>query len=396
MIPATALISTPLGVLTVLVVIVALADALGRIGLFRKLGAAMIVIVLGALLANLRVIPPAASGGPVYDPIFTYVIPAAIFLVLLDVNLGALKRAGAPMIGAFFLGALGTFLGVWIANAVTPIAGMIGAAHAPLAGMFTGTYTGGGANFNAVALAYDITRDGGLYTAATVVDNVMTDVWIIVTLALPALLLKSGWFGRPGAPATQGADQHPGDDHARPPLTGTLAIAVPLALTALAVWLSGLSSAWLGARGITVPSILIVTTLALIIAQIPAVARLAQANTLGLWGIYLFLAVVGANADLAALVAAGSLTPVLFAYVGIVFAVHATVLFGIGALLKLEPVVLAVASSANIGGSATAFVLAEAEGRQDLVLPAILIGSIGNAVGTYAGFAMVALLAATG
>lgn len=388
-----ALISSPLGVLTVLVVIVAVSDALGRLGPFRKLGAAMIVIVLGALLANLRVIPPAASGGPVYDPIFTYVIPAAIFLILLDVNLGALKRAGGPMIGAFFLGAAGTFLGVWIANAAMPVEGMIGAAHAPIAGMFTGTYIGGGANFNAVAQAYGITRDGGLYTAATVVDNVMTDVWIIVTLALPALLLKSGWFGRPSSPP----GNHPAPAQDGPaPLTGTLAMAVPLALTAVAIWLSGLMSAWLEARGVTVPSILIVTTLALIAAQVPAVARLAQANTLGLWGIYLFLAVVGANADLAALVAAGSLTPVLFAYVGIIFVVHAVILFGIGALLKLEPIVLALASSANIGGSATAFVLAEAERRQDLVLPAILIGSIGNALGTYAGFAMVALLGASG
>lgn len=389
--PSAALISSPLGVLTVLVVIVALSDALGRIGVFRKLGAAMIVIVLGALLANLQVIPPAASGGPVYDPVFTYVIPAAIFLVLLDVNLKALKRAGAPMIGAFLIGAVGTFLGVWVANTVTPIAGMVGASHGPLAGMFTGTYIGGGANFNAVAQAYGITREGGLYTAATVVDNVMTDVWIIVTLALPALLLKSGWFGRSIEPADAPADaQTP-----PPPLTGTLAIAVPLALTACAIWLSGLASSWLDARGIAVPSILIVTTLALIIAQVPAVARLTRANALGLWGIYLFLAVVGANADLAALVTAGSLTPVLFAYVGIVFAVHSAVLFGAGAVLKLEPIVLALASSANIGGSATAFVLAEAEHRQDLVLPAILIGSIGNAIGTYAAFAMVALLAAT-
>ncbi|WP_426038856.1 DUF819 domain-containing protein [Brevundimonas sp. DC300-4] len=389
---SAALISSPLGVLTVLVVIVALSDALGRIGVFQKLGAAMIVIVLGALLANLRVIPPAASGGPVYDPIFTYVIPAAIFLVLLDVNLKALKRAGAPMIGAFLIGAVGTFLGVWIANVVTPIQGMVGASYGPLAGMFTGTYIGGGANFNAVAQAYDITRDGGLYTAATVVDNVMTDVWIIVTLALPALLLKSGWFGKPGDPAQAPVHAHTPP----PPLTGTLAIAIPLALTAVAIWLSGLASTWLEARGITVPSILIVTTLALLVAQAPAVARLTQANTLGLWGIYLFLAVVGANADLAALVAAGSLTPVLFAYVGIVFAVHSVVLFGVGAVLKLEPIVLALASSANIGGSSTAFVLAESERRQDLVLPAILIGSIGNAIGTYAGFAMVALLAATG
>lgn len=387
---STALVTAPLGILALLLASVALSDVLGRLRAFKRLGAATIVIIIGALLANFRIIPPASAGGPIYDPIFSYVIPGAVFLVLLDVNLAALRRAGAPMLGAFFLGAFGTFAGVWVANALTPAAAMLGEAAAPLAGMFTGTYIGGSANFNAVAIAYDITRDGGLYTAATVVDNVMTDVWIIITLILPALLLRTPWF-RARTPATnaEAKIEHPIVDNR---LTGTLSIAVPLALAALALWASDLASAWLVANGINVPSILIVTTLALIAAQIPIAARLTQSNTLGLWGIYLFLAVVGANADLAALVQAGALTPMLFAYVSIIFVVHAAILLGIGALLKLEPVVLALASSANIGGSSTAFVLAEAEGRQDLVLPAILIGAIGTATGTYAGFAMVALL----
>ena len=173
-------------------------------------------------------------------------------------------------------------------------------------------------------------------------------------------------------------------------LPGTLGIAVPLALTLAALALSDAAALWFAGLGLNIPSILILTTLALLIAQIPATGRLTMANPIGLWGMYLFLAVVGANADLAALADAGSLAPMLFAYVGILFAVHAVILFGLGALFRLEPVVLAIASTANIGGSSTAFVLAEAQNRQDLVLPAILIGSIGTAIGTYIGFAIAA------
>ncbi len=388
---SAALIASPVGILAILLVAVAAADMLGRVGPMKRIGAAMIVIVFGALLANFRIIPPASAGGVVYDPIFNYVIPGSIFLVLLDVNLGALRRAGAPMLGAFAIGAVGTFLGVWAANALTPVRAMLGDSAAPLAGMFTGTYIGGSANFNAVALAFGLTRDSGLYTASTVVDNVMTDVWIVATLALPALLLKTGWF-RARASANDLAEDIASRTASPAPLTGALSIGAPVALAAAALWVSDLLSTWLGAHGIVIPSILIVTTLALIVAQIPGISRLTQANTIGLWGTFLFLAVVGANADLSALIAAGRLTPILFAYVAIVFVVHGVVLFGIGALLRLEPVVLAIASSANIGGTSTAFVLAEAEKRQDLVLPAILIGSIGNALGTYAAFAMVALV----
>ncbi|MBI1362192.1 MAG: DUF819 family protein [Alphaproteobacteria bacterium] len=385
------LVTSPAGILAILLVAVALADMLGRTGPMKRIGAAMIVIVFGALLANFRIIPPASSGGVVYDPIFTYLIPGSIFLVLLDVNLGALRRAGAPMLVAFALGAVGTFLGVWAANTLTPARAMLGEHAAPLAGMFTGTYIGGSANFNAVALAYGLTRDSGLYTASTVVDNVMTDVWIVATLALPALLAGTGWF-RKRASANAIASTPAARTSLSTPLTGALSVGAPLALAAAALWISDLLSTWFEARGLAIPSILIVTTLALALAQLPGLARLTQANTIGMWGTFLFLAVVGANADLAALVAAGQLTPMLFTYVAIIFAVHGVILFGAGALLKLEPVVLAIASSANIGGTSTAFVLAEAEKRQDLVLPAILIGSIGNALGTYAAFAMVALV----
>lgn len=384
----TALVTSPMGVLAILLVIVAVSDALGRIGHLRKLGAAVIVIVFGALLANLRVVPPAAAGGPVYDPIFTSVIPGAIFLVLLEVNLAALRRAGGAMLIAFALGAVGTALGVVCAAWVTPVHAMLGTRDAAaLAGMYTGTYIGGGANFNAVAIGYGVARDGGLYTAATVVDNVMTDIWILVTLAMPMLLDRTGWF----APATRPPEIEAHHAGARP-LPPTLAIAVPLALAAVALVVSDAASSWLAAIGVTVPSILIVTTLALLVAQLPITARLTQAAPIGLWGLYLFLAVVGANADLAALGAAGALAPVLFGYVGIVFVVHALVLLGGGLLLRIEPVVLAIASSANIGGSTTAFVLAEAENRHDLVLPALLIGSLGTALGTYAGFAIAAML----
>ena len=383
-----ALVTSPLGVLAILLVIVALSDMLGRIGHLRKLGAAVIVIVAGAVLANLRVIPPASAGGPVYDPIFAAVIPGAVFLVLLEVNLAALRRAGGAMLTAFALGAAGTALGVICAAWATPIRAMLGANDAAaLAGMYTGTYIGGSANFNAVAIGFGVARDGGLYTAATVVDNVMTDIWILVTLALPMLLAKTGRFAAPRAPVTPTTVGPPPR-----PLPPTLGIAIPIALAAIALVAADAGATWLGAIGIQVPAILIVTTLALVLAQVPAVARLTQAAPIGLWGMYLFLAVVGANADLAALAAAGTLAPILFAYVGIVFAVHALVLLGGGMLLRIEPVVLAIASSANIGGSTTAFVLAEAEDRHDLVLPALLIGSLGTALGTYVGFT-VALLA---
>lgn len=66
--------------------------------------------------------------------------------------------------------------------------------------------------------------------------------------------------------------------------------------------------------------------------------------------------------------------------------------FGGGAVLKLDPAVAAVASQANIGGGTSALALARSLDREDLELPAILVGSLGNALGTYLGFLAVVLL----
>jgi uncharacterized membrane protein len=257
--------------------------------------------------------------------------------------------------------------------------------------MYAGTYIGGSANFNAVALDTGVMRETGLYTAAVVVDNVMTTVWMLATLAMPAALLATGRFGAPGDRRRREPAAHV---MSGPPITGVLGLAIPAAMAVVAVALSNLLSAGLDRAGLHVPPALVVTTLALVVAQAPGVDRLVEAKPLSLFAAFLFLAVVGASADLAALVEAGRLGLTLLAFVAVLIATHGVILIGAGWLLKADPAVIAVASNANIGGGTSAFALAEGLKRDDLVLPGILMGSLGNAIGTYAGFAIVALLSA--
>jgi len=46
---------------------------------------------------------------------------------------------------------------------------------------------------------------------------------------------------------------------------------------------------------------------------------------------------------------------------------------------------LGIASQANIGGASSALALARSINRTDLQLPAVLVGVLGNAIGTYLG-----------
>ncbi len=379
------LVADPVTVLAILLLAVAVSAWLGRLPYFRNLGGALLAILFGGALANFGIIPTHDEMPSLYDPIFQEVTLAAIFLILLEVNLRAIRRAGAPMLIAFALGALGTMAGVLAASALMPDArAMLGEHFAGAGAMLTGTYIGGSANFNMLAIEYGVTKNPGLFTAMVVVDNVMSAAWILATIAIPPLLAKSRRFP-PKAFAAEAADPPP------PPLEGIMAVAVPIAAAAAALILSRELASSLGG---VVPVILVLTTLALIAAQLPAVTRLSLSRPLGLFGLYLFLASVGASADLSALLTYGALGALLFGFIAIIFAVHSLILFGAGAILKLDPDLLAIASSANIGGATSAVALAEVREREDLLLPGLLAGTLGTASGTYAGFAIGSMLGA--
>jgi len=74
--------------------------------------------------------------------------------------------------------------------------------------------------------------------------------------------------------------------------------------------------------------------------------------------------------------------------------VHGLIIFGVGALLKQDWDIIAIASQANIGGNTTAIATAESLDRPDLLLPGMLAGSLGNAIGTYAGLLIAGFLSA--
>jgi uncharacterized membrane protein len=131
------------------------------------------------------------------------------------------------------------------------------------------------------------------------------------------------------------------------------------------------------------PKILWLTTLALLMGQLPVVRKLSGGAMLGNYLLLLFLASNGAKSVVANIVAVG---PAIFYFaLGTIF-IHGIFIFGVGKLLKIDAAVLAVASQANVGGSSSALALASARGYGDLVLPGVAVGLLGYAVGNYLGF----------
>ncbi|MEZ4900405.1 MAG: DUF819 family protein [Spirosomataceae bacterium] len=373
-----------LAVLSVLMLNIVIAEWLALQPYFRHLGTALIVILLTAITSNIGLIPASVYPPPLYDGIFTYLAPISIFYLLLTVNLNGLKKAGKPMILCFFLGSLGTMLGVvigmWIINGPKGF----GEFYFALGGMFAGTYTGGSTNFNAVALHYQINKEGNLYAAATAVDNIITAFWMVVTLLLPQLLQR--YFPRKIslsqtdetiAHFEEEALRHVNDEETINPKD----IAILIGIGVFGLFVSKQGSIWFP----QIPPIITLTTLALVLAQLPIVQRLRGMKVLAMFCIYLFLAVIGAYCDFAALLQDSTLAFNMMFFVSILVIVHGIVQFGIGGLFKQDWAILAISSQANVGGSASALALSKSLSRPDLYLPGILVGALGNAVGTYFG-----------
>lgn len=384
-------LTNPLAILTMLLSCVALAHWLSDKPVGRIFGGAILVIIMVALLANLGVIPSASNAPPLYSQLISVGAPLSIFLLLLDVRLGALRQAGIPMIALFALGAVGTVTGITIAGWATGASVWLSEWYAPLSGMFTATYTGGGANFNALALHYDFFATGHLFAAATVVDHVVTVVWITALLALPRVLrrllrLKAETYsdGRMDNPSA-----HAGEADQRP---GLQDIATLLALGIGAHVLSVVFSQWVNTHGIAIPAIVILTTMALLAAQIPAIQHLRGKQILGMYGAYIFLGVLGAYCELSALIELGQVGFLLLLFVSLGVVIHGLIICTGGLLFKQSPEAIAVASTANIGGATVVLPMVQSFKRPDLLLPGILVGSLGNAIGTYLGFFLVRLL----
>lgn len=375
------MIQDPLQVFIVLAAVVFGAVWLERRNrIVRALSAALVGILTAMLLSNLGVIPGTSR---TYDLLSGPGTSVAIALILLSVDLRSVVEAGPKMVLAFLIGAIGTAFGAFTSGLV--LAPFVGPETWKLAGQYTGTYTGGGMNYAALGQALETSGDA--FTAGMAADVLMTAIWMVTCLAVPVIFAKAnGSETATGPTAGERGDrvlEHSLALTERPvPLTD-LAALVGMSLSA--VWLAGTLATDVG----LLPEVLWLTTLCVVIAQIPAVKRLTGGAMFGNYILLLFLASNGAQSVVANIARIG---PAVFYFALGTVALHGLAIFGLGRIARIDFGTLAVASQANVGGAASAMAMAGARGYVDRILPGIAVGLLGYAVGNYSGFAVASLL----
>jgi uncharacterized membrane protein len=347
----------------------------------RKISPVVLILFFAGLLSNIGLI---AKRSPIYDGLADFTVPFAVCLILFTVKLEDLKKVGGPLLAAFVIACVGTMVGVLVAGlALDPrLAEILGRDAWKLAGPFTGTYTGGSLNFFALWDGLEIGKPD-LFAAANAVDNMTLFPLFAFWVMVPTWCGR--WFPVARFWGAVGRDADDVRERDTPPELRVVDL-VALSFAALAIIVvSGLVKEHLIAGFLpSLPTILIVTTLALVLAQFRFVARLGGAYELGNLSFYLFFCAVGAMINLKMAIV---LSPILFLYVMVIMVVHMMTVYGVGRLLRLDIRVLTIASAAAKTGPPSVIALANVHGWKHLVLPGVAMGLLGYAVGNYLGFA---------
>jgi uncharacterized membrane protein len=346
----------------------------------RKYSGVMLLITAAIVLANLRIIPTSA---PAYDVVWDYLVPLAIPLLLFQADLKRIVRESGPTLIAFIIGSATVVAGTIVSLSLFDL----GPYEKELAGIFTGTYIGGGLNFAAVSEATGM-QGNSLLAAAYAADNVITNLHFLLILFIPGV----AWIAK-RFPTHHMDNASEFDVETDGPVHQIANLDVAGLLMALAAAFAlafvGKSLATLAGRPEF--SILVTTALALMVATfLPhQVEKLSGYREAGNVMMFIFLASVGASADVWQLI---ETAPILFVFATVIVTVHFVLLLGIGMLLKLDLAELAMASAVCIGGPSSAPALASALGWRDLLIPGILAGSLGYAMGSFIGVTLVEFL----
>ena len=376
----TAVINTPIGVLFVLCGVAAgwfLIEQRTQWKLFRFFPPLLWIYATPVVLNNAGVIP---SDSPVYAGLSAHVLPAFIVLMLLRVDVPATVRLMGRGVGVMLLGTAGVVVGGGVSYFVV---------HRWLApdawmgfGALAGSWIGGTGNMAAVAEGLGTPPEQ--FGLAVLADNLVYVAWLPILLGSKALAERFNRWARvpPGriAQLELGAEALRTTDRA-------IVMRDYLYLAALAIggtWLSALCAPLLPELPPVLSTgtwrILLVTTVALGLSATP-VRRLPGSTDLATAIIYVFVAGMGARATLAGFGQAPAFLLGAFLWIGI----HGAFCLAGAYLLRVDVHSAAIASAANIGGIASAPIVA-AYHRPSLVPVSILMALLGYAVGNYAGF----------
>jgi len=393
---STALVSSPAGILAVLAGVASLFFWLEHRTawrLFSFFPPLLFIYLIPVLLSNTGVIP---TRSPAYDFLGETILPFFLTVMLLEVDILATVRVMGRGVFVMLLGTLGVVIGAPLAFAVVH-AGLDPGAWKGF-GALAGSWIGGTGNMLAVAQMVSLDDHSMTYGYAVIADNAVYLIWLPIMLGSRNFAERFHRFTRVDPERLERmetlareltADKGPVEMRHLLYLT-FLGFAVTAVASALAPLVPPVPA---GQPLLTAGTyrILIVTVLGILLSFTRA-SRIPGSHPLAMALVYLVVARMGAKADLSA-VTGSMLWFLAGAYLWIF--IHGAVLVAAARVFRVDVHTAAIASAANIGGAASAPIVA-AYHRPSLVPVSILMAMVGYAVGNPMGFVAALLCRAVG
>ena len=361
---------------------------------YTYIPALLLCYLIPAILNSIGLIDGNASG--LYPMARDYLLPSALVLLCIAIDLGAILRLGPKALAMFLTGTAGVMLGALVSFSAMGFIHPETVAGETWRGMTTvaGSWIGGSANQAAMQAAFKV--DATLFGQFVAVDVLVANVWMAILLFLAA---RSARFD-----AWTGADTSAIEDmkmriealqaeHSRNPSLADLMVilAVGLGVTGFAHavagqvvdWITTLPEEWKLQEYSLTSGFFWITVLATTIGLALSFTRArtlegAGASKVGSAMLYVLVATIGMKMDLGALLD----RPWLFVLGLIWIAVHAGLMLLVAKLIRAPLFFMAVGSQANIGGAASAPVVASAF-HPSLAPVGVLLAVLGYALGTY-------------
>lgn len=362
--------------------------------------AILMCYMLPAILASLGIVSDEHSG--LYFMASRYLLPAALVLMTLSIDLKAIARLGSKALIMFLTGTAGIIIG-------GPVAILIVSLFAPEVvggndfdaiwrGLSTiaGSWIGGGANQAAMFEIFKFNPDR--YGEMILVDVVCANIWMAVLLLGVGRNKEIDRWLKADASAIESLKKKVTEFSER--ITRVPTLRDYMLMTALAFGAVGLShfmgdgiSGYLSSTFEVVQNprsfasflggkffwMVVIATLAGIGMSFTGAKNLegAGASKLGGVFIYILVATIGMKMDLGRILE----NPGLILLGLIWISIHAALLIGVAKLIRAPFFFLAVGSQANVGGAASAPVVA-AEFHASLSSVGVLLAVLGYVVGT--------------
>lgn len=366
--------------------------------------ALLLCYFIPSLLTTFGVVSEADSN--LYFVASRYLLPACLVLLTLSIDFKGILNLGPKAIIMFLTGTVGILIGGPLAIIIVGFFNpeVVGGAgpEAVWRGLSTiaGSWIGGGANQAAMYEVFGPSDE--LFGAMVTVDIIVANIWMAFLLYGAGISDRvDGWFKADSSAITNlknSIEEYRASIARVPTFLDLVKLgAVAFGITAIGHIAGDTIAPWISENAPVLKQfsldssffwIIVVATTGGLIASFTKVRELegAGASKIGSIFIYILVMTIGMKMDISSMLDA----PGFFMIGAVWILIHIILLLSVGKLIKAPFFFTAVGSQANIGGAASAPVVASAF-HPALAPVGVLLAVLGYALGTYAAY-MCALL----